>query len=445
YKAHNIPFYLFNEAGLSELNSALNSLCSNGYIRRAIRIDFSGGSQFNSEKYQYLMNTVTGMTGTFWKNRITLSKMGKLYATNVFRNLINLCVSPQADTFYNKVSCPILVCGAGEGLDGFDWKDAEKKYFIIAVDAALSALRKRNIKADAVICVESQLAIEKAFTGIKADDTLFFLDLSSHHGLGRLSQKAVYFSTRYSDTQLLSGLKERGIINDFFNPNGSVGLTAVELALKLRKDESVPVLVLGLDFSYSAGKTHARGTYPHINSLAAARRNNPEGRYDEAFGENSISENGKNSGKVYTTRILSSYADSFRNTFSREQNLYDVSKTGLPLNIPEGFSGKADQKTCLKTGVKPEAGLSQKIKAFYREQKQELKKAEGLLKDGEKSIYRDTGFPLEDQLKSLLETKDYLWLHFPDGTAFSMELSFLKRIRTEISFFIKQIDIAVQD
>ena len=52
-----------------------------------------------------------------------------------------------------------------------------------------------------------------------------------------------------------------------------------------------------------------------------------------------------------------------------------------------------------------------------------------------------TGNLDKKQLFALLESMDYLYLHFPDGHKASLEISFLKRVRAEIDFFLKDITL----
>ena len=85
------------------------------------------------------------------------------------------------------------------------------------------------------------------------------------------------------------------------------------------------------------------------------------------------------------------------------------------------------------------SSMTKKIENFFAEEILALEKAKSLLADGEKSEYREKNLSLQEQLKSLLECRDYLYLHFPDGQKFSFEISFLKRIRAEINFFLKQL------
>ena len=49
----------------------------------------------------------------------------------------------------------------------------------------------------------------------------------------------------------------------------------------------------------------------------------------------------------------------------------------------------------------------------------------------------------EEKIKLLLEEREYLFLHFPDGINPSLDESFLKRVRTQIDYFIKIFNICL--
>ncbi len=449
-KEHNSTKELFfrfsTQDDIGELDNYLKKICQSGKIRRAIRIDFCAGVQFFPEQYNAILNATTLLISTFWKNRVTLGKMGKLYAKNIFRNLIKTAHNNWIEYFEKTVNKPLLVCGAGESLDDFDWSCVNEKYFVIASDAALMPLKKRGIKIDAIVCLESQIAIEKMFIGC-SDDTPLFMDIASRSALTRLYKNIIWFSTKYSSNSLLDNLYNQGIIKNFINPNGSVGLTAIELALRLRTSSSVPVFVVGLDFSYSTGFTHARGTNPHIMRIVRGERLNSVANYDASFGENVFKAAGKNNNPVWTTPVLSSYAKAFIDNFSREKNIFDAGKTGLKLNIPQKVIECTNaiiwekSKTCEKQN---NSTRKTKIIEFYHSQKSALLTTLDLLSNGESSQQRNDE-SLSDQITNLLKDKDYLWLHFPDGTQFNLSTSFLKRIKAEIHFFIKQIDTALNN
>ncbi len=50
-----------------------------------------------------------------------------------------------------------------------------------------------------------------------------------------------------------------------------------------------------------------------------------------------------------------------------------------------------------------------------------------------------TGNELTQKIIAVAENREYLYLHFADGSKFTTSQSFLNRIRTEIDFFLKFI------
>ena len=103
-----------------------------------------------------------------------------------------------------------------------------------------------------------------------------------------------YFFTEYAEGRFFDTLKTQNFMPPANKPFGSVGLTAVYYALKFRKDETVPVYVTGLDFSYSTGLTHTKGALAHILRLIHANRLNPPQNYAAAYGLGTEKIPGKN-------------------------------------------------------------------------------------------------------------------------------------------------------
>ena len=81
---------------------------------------------------------------------------------------------------------------------------------------------------------------------------------------------------------------------------------------------------------------------------------------------------------------------------------------------------------------------SQKItENFLKKEKESLVRLKELLVHGE-NVFPPPSPNLNEEIKSLLATRDYLYLHFPDSHKKNFsDLSFLKRVRTEIEFFLK--------
>lgn len=447
---------LCSTENLLALDDYIRTIVQTGQYKRAVRIDFSAGVQLNAPLYTALFSGIQEITASFWMNRITLVKMGRLFSKNIFQNLSAMDKGTLLSQVCNTIHKPILVCGAGESLDDTP-SELIAQCFVLAVDAALIALLQRNIHVDAVVSLESQYVIQKAYIGVESfqDDILLFADIASRPSVVHSMQnKTIWFASEFSQAQFLSNLKNSHIIDEFIPPLGSVGLAATLIAIKLRQTQEIPVFVTGLDFSYTLGKTHAKGTPAHAARLFSAQKCVPVENYAASFAPGVFSVASKSHKPMMTSKSMKSYADSFARFFHHVPNLYDIGKSGVPLHIPFIQNDTAEHiiKSCANsltqnvdnTLIAQEKSLNgierkEKIAAFYENEKKALQTIKDLLIHGESSSKRDAGISLDTQLKRLLSEREYLFLHFPDGYALSTELSFLKRVRAEIDFFLKQI------
>ena len=416
-----------------------------GTFRRVLRLDFSAGTQFQPQFFSELTRAAEEAVGRFWKNRITLVKLGRRYSRNLFRNLPRLCCSAPLDSCVHTVTTPIVVFGAGESMEESAalLKTFRERTYVVAVDAAFPALCRLGVIPDAVICEEAQSAIAPAFFGVQRQPRIsFFSGITSWPALFELcpdKTRVHYFAPRYDDTIFFRRLCEQSVLPPVIPPLGSVGLTAVYLALNLRSDGTVPVYVTGLDFSYSAGKTHARGTPAHTARLFLQSRTAPAAQYDAAVGYGAVAAAGKNGASVRTTPALLSYAQTFTGLFSGEKNLFDAGKTGLPLGLPYrslSFCADAAQGMSVTgTASAPYSAVKQRIMEFYETEDNALCELTGILSNG---LIADDA-ERDARLRELLAPREYLYLHFPDGWELSLSPSFLKRVRAEIDFFRKDI------
>ena len=265
-------------------------------------------------------------------------------------------------------------------------------------------------------------------------------------------------------------------------PLGSVGLTATKIALMLRKTDRVPVFVTGLDFSYRAGTTHARGSAPHTARLASSFRISPAANYEAAFGCSMQKIIGKDGSPFFTSPALLSYVQTFRAYFSESPNLFDAGTTGIELGIPqkdaddlireivntvgaerdrrkkdangaETIVGQKDSENYIaRTGTDEKAVHAKKtftertafserkalsVRNFYEKEECALERLKNILSSGRNMSEDERRVEIE----KLLAAREYLYLHFPDGLKASFDLSFLKRVRAEIDFFIKDIEV----
>ena len=423
---------------LLDLPLTLYDLARSSLYKRLIRIDLSAGTQFHKDFYDQLFAASTDSVMTFWKNRITLAKFGRRYSKNLFENLHYLAESKAITDYFQAVEKPIIVFGAGESTQTFlnKYKDSISNCFVLCADTALQPLLKNGIKADGVFVEEAQSLIVKAFTGIP-DDIHIFAGLSSipnlvhKYGAKNLS----YFFTEYTQADFLDNLKSKNFMPPANKPFGSVGLTAVYYALKFRKDDSIPVYVTGLDFSYSTGVTHTKGALAHLLRLITTNRIQSIKNYAAAFGTATEKFTDKSGKTFITTPSLKNYANMFNSFFSDEKNLFDAGESGIPLKIPQAIPQVFYSKEQIISNSTYTEKQKTEIKEYLENERQSLEYLRDLL-TGKTSF---TGEELTKQIIEFAEHREYLYLHFPDGWRFSTNQSFLNRIRTEIDFFLKYL------
>ncbi len=426
-----------------------------GDFKRILKIDFSAAANLNRAEYERILEVSQNIVGQFWKNRITLVKFGRNFSANLFKNLKIL---PESRNLFT-VDKPIIVLGAGESaLDTlFEIRKKPENrngFFIIAVDACLQALKALGLEADAAVCEESQSIIQGAFIGTENSYRTLFLSICASHNAAKLNpEKNVFYSPLYSDSNFLRTLCERKIINFPCEPLGSVGLSAVLLALKIRGSENVPVFVSGLDFSYSKGNSHIKSAFHENGRRKKSDRTKAADAFEGSFGKNSLKEKGKDGKTVFTDRKLKGYRDLFEDRFSGAKNLFDIGKTGLDLGIerkdfPSELSEyeiiktkSTENKNILKADFQSKRETRSAIRAetekFISEEKNALSELKDIL-SGKTGLSEDER---NRKILEILENREYLYLHFPDGYRKNLSLGFLKRVRSETDYFLKILSL----
>ncbi len=418
-----------------------------GTFKRAIKIDFSGGVQFHKELYDSFLQTVQNAIGTFFKNQITLSKFGRKYFHNLFRNMTKIPDAVPLKSLEKTVSKPILILGTGSSVEDTlrKIKNDFKKFFIISLDATVPILKDYKIQCDAVICEECQSIISKMFIGSHKTFPLAISGLTSAPKTVSFSTKEIsYFIPFFADCTTLENITGIKNFPPKINPFGSVGITSLYLALFLRKNSGIPIFFSGLDFSFENDFTHAKNSLPYKNLLLMQNKIKPIQNLSSVFAEGNLKIQDKNKKTVNTTKSLLTYSK-LVSLFENETNLFDIRKKGLPLNIKDGsifFEEILNSKEQKKSSSillnhfseEEKKELKQEIKSFFIKEINALEEGKKILK-GEVIIPESQK---KEKLKELFEPREYLYLHFPDGYKFSLDISFLKRIRAETDFFLKE-------
>jgi len=395
---------------------------------------------------------------------MTLVRLGRLFSRNVLKNAAQAAVSPPLAQA--SVHRPILVAGAGPSLDELIpfMRKHRKDFYLLAVDAAFRPLLDSGIRPDAVVAVESQCVSRRAFFGTKGSGVPIIADLCARSANLRVSGGTVsFFMSEYAKLPLLGRIKKALPDVPVFPPLGSVGLAAVEVALFLRRTHE-SVFVCGLDFSYPAGLSHCKESPSYKEMMNESNRLSPAGNPSGAFKAGAFFIEGKDGSQAVCDPALKSYAELFSARYKNTENLYDLSPSGIDLALPriseadacllmEAFSARTNRREPAapegetssaaakkskseQKSEKENANRQEKIcaiSAFYEEEKKRLQTLRAAL-TGEKPLG-------EADLKALLEECSYLYVHFPDarhGPVLSQ--SFLNRVRSEIDFFLKDIE-----
>lgn len=423
-------FSLYNECGLSlpedarftytsTLEKAVSAVSSAGIhrFRRVSTVSLSGGYLLDRKTYSDIRNRIEGILKEYWQNRMTSIHMSPLWIRNIFFNLYEITSTAGKRTFWDftgfEDNRTVLVTGAGESLeDSLEIiKTYRKDIAVLAVDTAVSTLLKSGIIPDYIIAVDAQVFNYFDFIGLKNSHIPLFFDITCYPPIVRnFKGTLVPFLSNFSSTALIDRIKHAFPELKLIPPLGSVGITAVYIALLLTGGS---VIHTGLDFSYSLGKYHAIET-PFITELLSS-----SGRFrtvedmDLYFKRPFNRTTDKNGKECITNTILASYAAVMNNYFSGTSRLFDLGGKGIPSaghrikslkEVPGHKTPGVTKKTIFKSASSENTGMS----SFLQE---ELERIENLYDD----LYAFlSGAGIENNPEFHLDLMDYLHMHFPD-------------------------------
>jgi hypothetical protein len=276
-----------------------------------------------------------------------------------------------------------------------------------------------------------------------------------------LGGETFLFFTPWTDLRLFKRLEENRLLPPPLAALGSVGLSAVQLAIKCGKG---PVIVAGIDFSFTQDAYHARSSPGHQARLINGSRFNSLLNVQAAFRDGTFATVSKSGVPVRSDPALRNYRNLFEEEFASLEasssleetaslpRLYEITGPGLKLGVKE-LSPEQAVKMLTANGKPSGTLFPEKTKEKQLAQKLIL---EEFMINEKDYLYRLrdilTGkiVACEDEIENLLDTCDYLWAHFPECAAAGgrrpgvNDLSFLKRVRTEIDPFIRLWDMALK-
>jgi hypothetical protein len=458
-------FRLLRTGDALSLCTYVRELWGGRSFRRVEILRLSGGWQLDPELYESLAAALRREIALDWGNAMTLVKLGRRYIRNALRNLA-LIPGAFPLSAVNFAADPVLVLGAGPSLDGV--LDGLEGFFgalspmesvstgrpslktrpfrIICVDTALSPLKERNIKPDLVVALESQHWNLRDFIGCGGWELPVAMDLSALPATaGFLGGRSFLFVTPWTSLSLFDRMRTAGLLPEALPPLGSVGLTAVAAALRV---SSGPVVIGGIDFSFTLDRFHARSTPGHLDRLGRQNRFLGLISAETAFRRGVFAGTSKSGMPVRSDPAMQTYRDLFSREFAGETRLRDIIGPGLPLGI-RALSPEA-AFTLLRSSPHPaspppEGGKkrppAEAVESFILRERQTLLTLRRIL-TGETAL-------VSEQLDALLDECDYLWAHFPEWAGAGgrrppgTEISFLKRVRVEIDPSVRILDLVL--
>jgi hypothetical protein len=292
------------------------------------------------------------------------------------------------------------------------------------------------------------------FIGLGAWEIPVAMDLSALCATAEaLGGRPRLFCTPWTKLSLLSRLGSAGLLPEEFPPLGSVGLSAMAIARRL---SSGPIIVAGIDFSFTLDRSHARSAPAHLEQLR--RQTRFRGPIDPAaaFRKGCCAMPSKTGETVRSNQTMKNYRELFHYEFAsrsggsgRNGRIRDVAGSGLDLGL-ETLDVDAACAVLARgaSGGEPEDGANKNANATTAAAEtttkllSELVEAEIFALQQLRGILTGEITAGLDQLEPLLDRCDYLWSHFPDCAGAEGRrpeqtgTGFLKRVRAEIDPFI---------
>ncbi|RLW69267.1 MAG: hypothetical protein B6D68_02270, partial [spirochete symbiont of Stewartia floridana] len=202
---------------------------------------------------------------------------------------------------------------------------------IWSADTALGTLLSKGITPDMVSILETQSWNHLDFHDSHDTGIAIMADITSYPGSLNMTGGIVsFYSSAFAKLSLLKRLEIACPELQRIPALGSVGLSTVQLALNRSEG---PIFLAGLDFAYSPGKTHARGSSIHRWQMSNIIRTNPTPGWTDTMRRPRLKAKGYGQQECSTDMILKGYAELFRDRFSASGRLYLLTG-GLDIGVP---------------------------------------------------------------------------------------------------------------
>lgn len=271
-------------------------------------------------------------------NMNTLNRFGKTWTRNLFRNIEVFRDARDSGAWYEKFTgCPALVIAAGPSLDELLPRllELQKRFVIICVDTALSAVTATGVVPDFIVVVDPQYLntrhLDNLLTSKKLSSSVLISESSTHPAVFRSCTMPVFF---FRSVFPLGKLIDRnaGIISEL-GAGGSVATTAWDFARRLGCSE---IYTAGLDLGYPGKRTHCRTSLSSMyTQLKTSRKTSVDSiNFAGLTGADPHPEPNNSGGETMTDKRLIIYKWWFEGQIKAgsDSRLYNLSEHGISIN-----------------------------------------------------------------------------------------------------------------
>jgi hypothetical protein len=424
-------------------------------FRRLVPLPLCRGRQLHQSAYRGIQAALEEEIRLYWQNKITLVEMSRLWLKNLFTNLALLPDAAGLDS--QRVLEPILVTGAGPSLEQSirEIQRIRDRVRLLATDTSLPTLAASGIAPDWVCVLESQVHNLGDFVPAFCPSMRLLCDLTASPTVLRRFPKRTFFSSRFYPLELFSRLERFGLLPAALPPLGSVGVSAVQLALRLTRG---PVLFAGLDFAFQPGKTHARGAPSHLARLISGGRFHPPGMgiFEALIRRPRLKLQGREGSPVVSDLVLRSYALQLQRLVEDAGRVYDLGGQGLPCGAATfGSTAAVDElldrwaaanqpgRVAAEQPTVPPAVHREAVRAFCLAEAAILRRTEDRLREllTHPALPNGDATPTPEELPPWLKEVEYLVLPLPESDpAQILSSPVLPRILAGVRYFEELLD-----
>ena len=225
------------------------------------------------EKFDIFKNYASKLLNRIQTNNNTLKKFGHLWIRNILLNTKTLLEANNVTDYLNwETSFPVLIIGAGPSLQKHIpfLREYQKRLVIVAVDTALSIIRREGIEPDFTLVVDPQHLNAQHLYHTSSPNSILIAEPSIYPSIFRMPWRDI--ALIHSTLPLMTTFEKETSFKGELKSGGSVGTLAWDFAKELNTKE---IYAVGLDLSYPSLRNYTEGTLYSRKMLSSAHRFEP--------------------------------------------------------------------------------------------------------------------------------------------------------------------------